>query len=423
MQKNIKSTASPIEMAHFKFALIAPVIQGLFPDESATAYYRRVTENPIERPDGTKFQYNLRTLEKWGQLYQKGGMDALMPRERSDKGCTRVLPDEAIAEIYRLNEKYPKMNATQVHGMLVKDGFIPAVVNVAAVQRFFKKNDLRSAMNPNLKDRKAFEESEFGCMWQADTCYLPYIHEDGKNRRTYLMMILDDHSRLIVGGRIFYKDNADNFQKLFKQAVSTYGIPTKLLVDNGAPYNNEQLSFICGSIGCCKIHTKSRDAASKGKCERNFRTLKERWLYTLDMSRIKTLEEFNNSLAGYIRKHNTTVHSAIKETPMDRFLRTREHITVPKSVEWLEENFYNRIMRKVKKDSCITIDGTLYDAPQQFIGTKVEVRYLPGRMEDAYILSEGKHYPIRLTDKVANSKIKRNNMPTIDYSKCGGDCP
>src|SRR5665648_1111285 len=34
-----------IEAAHFKFALIAPVIQGIFPDATKTAYYRRVTEN------------------------------------------------------------------------------------------------------------------------------------------------------------------------------------------------------------------------------------------------------------------------------------------------------------------------------------------------------------------------------------------
>lgn len=46
------------------------------------------------------------------------------------------------------------------------------------------------------KDRKAYEEAYFGGMWQADTCYLPYIRENGKSRRVYLIMILDDHSHL-----------------------------------------------------------------------------------------------------------------------------------------------------------------------------------------------------------------------------------
>ena len=70
---------------------------------------------------------------------------------------------------------------------------------------------MNSARNLNIKDRKAFEEPYFGAMWQADTCYLPYISEDDKKRRTYLIMILDDHSRLIVGGQIFYNDKGMPF--------------------------------------------------------------------------------------------------------------------------------------------------------------------------------------------------------------------
>ena len=100
-------------------------------------------------------------------------------------------------------------------------------------------------------------------------------------------------------------------------------------------------------------------------------------------------------------------------------MSTNSHIRTPKSSGWLEECFNNRIFRKVNNDSCISIDSTYYDAPMQFINMKVEVRYLPDRMEAAYILYEGNHYPIHPTDKVANGKAKRNNLPVIDYSKRG----
>ena len=416
-----KKNITPIETAHFRFALIAPVIQGLFPDPSAAAYYRRVTELPIARPDGTLFKYDPKTLEKWTNNYRHGGMDALLPQYRSDKGTTRVLDDVTIAEIYRLREKYPKINATMIHTMLVHDGYIPATVSKRAVQRFIKSNDLKSARNPNIKDRKAFEEPELGCMWQCDTCYLPYITENGKSRRTYLIMIVDDHSRLIVGGQIFYNDNSYNFQKVLKHAIATYGIPDKLYLDNGSPYSNEQLTFICGSVGCLELHTPVRDGASKGKVERNFRTLKDRWLNALDTKQIRSLAEFNEELSSYIHQHNTTIHSATGESPLDRFLRTKDHVRVPKSSDWLDECFHNRVTRKVNNDSCVTIDGIYYDAPQQFIGAKVEIRYLPGHMDDAYILYEGVHYPIPATDKLANSRTKRNNLPLIDYSQKGAD--
>ena len=44
-------------------------------------------------------------------------------------------------------------------------------------------------------------------------------------------MVIDDHSRFLVGGGLFYSDNAYNFQKVLKDAVAARGIPAKLYVD------------------------------------------------------------------------------------------------------------------------------------------------------------------------------------------------
>ena len=91
-------------------------------------------------------------------------------------------------------------------------------------------------------------------------------------------MIIDDHSRLLVGGGLFYNDNAYS-------------------------YSNEQLSMICISLGILLLHTRVRDGASKGKVERHFRTLKERWLYTLDMDSITSLAQFDTMLKDYKRSY------------------------------------------------------------------------------------------------------------------------
>ena len=412
----------PLKVAHFRFALIAPVIQGLYPDVSEAAYYRRVTKEPIIRPDGTPYKYSPDTLERWTGLYRKKGMDGLIPGYRKDKGISRSLSADAINEIYRLREQFPRINGVMIHQMLIQNGFLDAGVSVRAVQRFLKENDLKSARNPLIKDRKAYEMPEFGCMWQADTAYLPYITENGKSHRTFLIMIIDDHSRLIVGGRIFYHDNAYNYQQVLKQAVSTYGIPDKIYMDHGSSFKNDQLTLILDSLGIVESHAPVRDGAAKGKVERNFRTLRSRWLSTLDTSSIHSLDEFNRLLSDYIRQHNTTVHSGIGETPLDRFMRTKDHIRLPKSEEWLDECFTNRTTRKVNNDSCISIDGIWYDVPPQFIGMRVEIRYLPDRMEEAYLLHGDTRFPIRQTNKVENARTKRNNaLPSIDYSMKEGE--
>ena len=253
-----------IEMAYFRFSLIAPVIQGTFTDPSKTAYYRRVTENAFSLPNGKTMIYNPKTLEKWEEYYRKKGMDGLMPHERSDSGKTRVLDENVIAEIHQLKEKFPRINATLIYTKLVEDGIInQQQVSLSSVQRFIKQNNLKSAVNPNQKDRKAFEE-EYPCgMFQADTSYTCYIKEDGKLRRTYLIQVVDDHSRMIVGSRFFYNENAYNFQQVLKEAISRYGLCKKLYLDNGSTYANSQLTLICGSLGIVKLHTPVRDGASK----------------------------------------------------------------------------------------------------------------------------------------------------------------
>ena len=420
MEKQKQELSSAAALAQFRLSIIAPVIHGLFPDASRNAYYNRVTEKPLTLPDGSVFQYSPKTISKWVSLYQNGGIDALMPKERSDKGATRVLPDTAIEEIYRLKREFPRLNATQIHRQLVEDSFIPATVSVCAVQRFIRRHDLKSARNPSLRDRKAFEEDAFGKMWQADTCYLPYITEDGHRRRVYCIMVIDDHSRMLVGGGLFYNDNAYNFQKVLKQAVSAYGIPMKLYVDNGCSYANEQLSLICGSIGTVLLHTKIRDGASKAKIERQFRTLKERWLYTIDLDSIHSLGQFNRMLADYMRTYNTTLHTGIGSTPLERYRATCCGVRIPKSREWLDECFYNRVTRRVNRDATVSIDKVYYDVPMQFISSRVEIRFLPDDMSSAFILYDGAHYPIRRTDRNENCRTKRDNSPSIDYSRIGG---
>ena len=421
MSKDTETIKRDAEVAQFRFALIAPVIQGLFPDTSATAYYKRVTASPLTLPDGSIVSYSYKTLEKWKSQYKIGGLDALMPNTRSDNGFSRALNEEAIAEIYRIKLEHPRMNATQIYEHLVRESFIPANVSVDSAQRFIRRNDLKSARDSNLRDRKAYEEDEFGKIWQADTCYLPYITEEGKSRRVYCIMIIDDHSRLLVGGELFYHDNACNFQKVLKNAIAAYGIPDKLYVDNGCSYSNEQLSMICVSLGILLLHTRVRDGASKGKVERHFRTLKERWLYTLDIAAISSLAQFNGLLRDYIRSYNTTFHRGINGVPLDRYEASKEHPRKPESRQWLDDCFYNRITRKVRKDSTVTIDGVCYDVPMQFISAKVDIRFQPDDMSSAFILFDDQKFPIRQTNRNENCHTKRNNLPGIDYSKAGGE--
>jgi len=411
---------NPFLMAQFKFGIIAPVIQGTYSEKNATAYYRRVSSEPLTRPDGSVFKYEISSMRNWEHTYRKGGMDALIIQPRKDKGGSRVLSDDATKRIHDILEQFPKLPSTQVLNRLLDEGLVTSKVSERCIQRFVKEWNLKSASSAMHKDRKAFEEEYFGALWMADSCYFPFIPDDkGTSRRTYLLLAIDDYSRMVVAAELFFNDNAANFQILFKSAVGTYGVANKLYVDHGGPYDNNQLALVCGNIGTVLLHTPVRDGAAKGKIERMFRTVKETWLYGIDTSKIKSLDEFNRMLIEYIRGYNLSIHSATGETPMDRFLRTRERIKAPQSREWLNECFLNRERRKVRSDGTLQIKNIQFDVPLQFIGQTVDVRFPPDKTDEACIIFDKTKYPLRKTNKLENARTKRDN-PKIDYGWKGG---
>jgi transposase InsO family protein len=305
-------------MAMFRFGLIAPVVNGTFAQATKSAYYRDVCAEALTLPNGTKAGYSPCTLAYWERLYRKGGFAALVHHARADKGYPRKLTAEAIDAVLALKRQFPKINATMIYERLIAEGVINARdVSLCTVQRFVRTRgaDIADMQgHAQAKNRRAFEAERVLGLWQADTLYGPYIEEAGKKRRAYLISVIDDKSRLLAGGRFFYADNALNFQKVLKGAVLRYGIPEKLFVDNGAPYRNDQLAGICGSIGCVLIHAAARDGAAKGKIERANRTIRERCLSVLTKDQTASLDALNDAFSAWMTGYNTSVHSA-RERP------------------------------------------------------------------------------------------------------------
>lgn len=99
-----------------------------------------------------------------------------MPKQRADKGHSRRLDADTVAKIYELREKYPRGSATGIRDKMIADGIIDAAdVSVTTFQRFIKKNNLKGASTPGMKDRQAFEAEFPTGMYQADYSYDPVI--------------------------------------------------------------------------------------------------------------------------------------------------------------------------------------------------------------------------------------------------------
>ena len=65
---------------------------------------------------------------------------------------------------------------------------------------------------------------------------------------------------------------------VLKEAFPAYGIPKRLYIDNGPSFSCDLLARGCALAGIRRIHSKPYDSPSRGKVERLFRSVRERFL-------------------------------------------------------------------------------------------------------------------------------------------------
>ena len=339
-----------VELAEYKFGLIAPAVNGTFPDASMAEYFRRVAAEPVGLPDGTRVRLKASTLASWRRRYLSDGFEALMPKVRSDLGTSRRIDADLGADIQAMRAEHPGASAKMVHARLGEEGYVAAgELSVATVQRWFRNNPLPEGEVP-AKDRRAFEAARVNGIWQADTLHGPHV--GAPPRRAYLQAIIDDRSRKLVAARFVEHDDAASFQGTLRAAVASHGVPERLFVDNGGPYRNGQLSLICGGLGIVLLHAAVRDGAAKGKIERLNRTVRMRFLSTLPDEARESMGALNAALARWVAAYNATVHSSTRLAPNEAFAAEADRLRyVEGGDEALDEAFRNRITRKVANDA------------------------------------------------------------------------
>ena len=395
-----------------RYGAIAPVIPGL-PEEyaSLSAYFREISQNGILHPTGEIRNYAPATIEKWLLDYRKGGFDALIPKSRSDCGTSRKIDADLKEQILYLRSNYPRLSASAIFRQLQDNGSIrKGQLSESTVLRFINEMNLREQFTNN-QDLRRYERPHINEVWCGDSSVGPYLTtDDGKKHKVYVIALIDDASRFIVGIDVFFNDNFINLMSVIKSAVAKYGIPKVFNFDNGPGYRNKQMELLAARIGSTIHYCKPYSPVQKAKIERWFRTLKDQWMSTLNMKDFHTLDELRGSLLTYVRLYNQRVHSSLNgKSPEERFFSEPEYIRRI-SDEQIESSFLLEIERRVSADSVITIDQVEYEVDYRFAKQRITLRYSPD-MDDIYVVEhDGTLTPIRILNKQENSTVKREKV-------------
>ena len=196
---------------------------------SIQARIKAVSQTTFTDEDGHPRQFTWRTIQTWYSRYQKYGLTVMENKSRSDKGKTRKVRPEDIAEA--LQAVLPKVHGAPKKSMLYRLCIEQGLLNRSQVARttFYRLVNtfelLKAESQSSNKMRLAFAKAHANEMWQADTLYGPYVQQEGAPAQTRLIAFLDDASRVCCHGQFFLAENVDSLIEALRAAFYKRGVP------------------------------------------------------------------------------------------------------------------------------------------------------------------------------------------------------
>ena len=400
------------QIALFRYGILAPLISGTY-DEHKTVkeFFSHASQKVYTNPRGEDTKVSASTLERWYYNYQHGGFDALIPQRRSDTGKPRKLDDDIVSQIKYLKDEYPRIPATLIHQKLIDNGtVIKGEISLSTINRFVNQVKTKNKYTNN-KDMRRYERAHINEVWCGDSCYGPYLKVDGKKKRVYIIALIDDASRYIVGIDIAFHDNFVNLMSVMKTAITRYGRPKVLNFDNGASYKNKQMELLAARVGTTISYCVPYTPTGKAKIERWFRTLKDQWMSQLNMNDYNSIDELRTTLMKYVTDYNQVIHSSLNGlSPQDRFFQ-ESYLIKRLTDEQIENSFLLEYERRVSTDNVVMINETEYEVDYRYSRQKITLRYSPD-LSKIYVVDQhtGELTPIKLLNKQENSLIKREKV-------------
>lgn len=405
------------QMAYFRFGVLSPLLAPE-PEKTLKEMIHEQAARIWTLPNGSTKCYGFGTIENWFYAYKRFGLDGLLTGSRRDAGSFRGVDAELAETLNAVLTAHPTLRTHAVIDHLRRSGQLcGSTPSDSTLYRYVKSQ--RAAENEAQKgqqeERRAFEAPYSGYLWQADLMYGPHLPmrlPNGRVRQTqtYLIGIVDDHSRLFCHGEFYLRQDLPAWLSCLETAIRKRGIPKKLYCDNGQIFVSHRIKEIAARLEMEVRHTKVRDAAAKGKIERLFQRCRRSFLEPLlEIAPPKSLAELNEAFFAWTeREYNHAPHAAFNDTPARRFMESSAHLRpLPEDDRML---FHVRDERRVKKDGTFSLDGVRFETVPDLVGCKITLSCDLRSPQDVHVFFRDCYYgKANRLDAQSNHHRRRKN--------------
>ena len=221
-----------------------------------------------------RYGISRKTGYKWLRRVRDQGGEGLADRSRRPRCSPARTAPEVEAVVCERRSEHPAWGGRKLHHLLRREGRAhpPAPSTITDILR---RHGLLSPERRTERDWQRFEELQPNALWQMDF----KGHFPTGEGRCHPLTILDDHSRFNLCLTACVDERAETVQDELTKACQRYGLPERMLMDNGSPWGSDaahphtRLTAWLIRLGVTVSHGRPYHPQTQGKEERFHRTL------------------------------------------------------------------------------------------------------------------------------------------------------
>ena len=212
---------------------------------------------------------------KWLARHAAEGRAGLADRSRRPLSSPRRTAREIEERVLALRERHPAWGGRKLRRRLQDLGLeaVPSASTITAILR--RHGRLEAADSAKHRAFLRFEHAAPNDLWQMDF----KGHFAMSRGRCHPLSLIDDHSRFSPGLEACANEQADTVRERLTSVFRRYGLPRRILADNGAPWGDDResrhtrLTVWLLRLDIAVSHGRPYHPQTQGKAERFHRSL------------------------------------------------------------------------------------------------------------------------------------------------------
>jgi transposase InsO family protein len=232
----------------------------------------------------------------------------------------RITAPAIEAAVLALRDAHPAWGGRKLHHALARQGVVQPVPAPSTITAILRRHDRLAPSERPVHAWQRFEHAAPNALWQIDFMGQPDLPLD----KVHPLTVLDDHSRFALVVAACRQETAEVVRAHLSWAFGRYGLPQRILADNGAPWGTAAAGGLTAleawwlQLGIEVSHGRPAHPQTQGKLERLHRTMWAEVKGIRDLPDLATAQaRFDAWRAGY---NHQRPHEALGyAVPADRY--------------------------------------------------------------------------------------------------------